>query len=168
MSIAVSAVIRPSRLLIGLTAGMCLIVLAVAFALGLGIVGRDIDSTTRVILASVCSFLSFFGFYHGSTLRKTIHIGISGIGHIRISDMTDKGACTEVLWPHLDGSEKVVRLQAGSTLWSRALLLRLQMEDGRVAVIPVLPDSVSPESFRALSVACRWVANHTDPGDRIF
>ena len=56
----------------------------------------------------------------------------------------------------------LAQLLAGSTVWPNLLLLRLRLENGRVRTIPVLPDSVSRETFRALQVACRWVASHNN------
>ena len=51
-----------------------------------------------------------------------------------------------------------LRLLGGSTLWPRLLLLRLADDAGRAQVLLVLPDSVAPAQWRALSLACRAVA----------
>ena len=62
------------------------------------------------------------------------------------------------LEPNSDKNGEIVRLMEGSTLWSGFMSLCLQSENGRVTVLRVLPDSVSEQEFRMLSVACRWVA----------
>jgi len=45
------------------------------------------------------------------------------------------------------------------------LLLRLQADNGDKWVVPILTDCVSRDEFRALSVACRWIAAHNDSAD---
>jgi len=45
-------------------------------------------------------------------------------------------------------------------MWPNFLLLRLRDGEGRVYNVAVLPDSLPGEAFRALSVACRWIAAH--------
>ncbi|WP_295995920.1 hypothetical protein [Rugamonas sp.] len=51
-----------------------------------------------------------------------------------------------------------VSLLGGSTLWPRLLVLRLGREDGGVATLLVLPDSVAAATFRPLALACRAIA----------
>jgi len=53
---------------------------------------------------------------------------------------------------------EIVRLMDASSLWPNLMFLHLQTESGRMVVLRILPDSVSPQEFRAISVACRWIA----------
>jgi toxin CptA len=55
---------------------------------------------------------------------------------------------------------EIVRLMTDSTIWPGLLLLRLKSEDQRVTIVNILPDSIHGDGFRALSVACRWIAAH--------
>lgn len=163
MSIAVSAIVQPSRLLSLLTLCMSFAAAAIAAALGIGLVGSELAWLARFVLAIPCGFAALFGFYHGIAPRKNIHIDISGAGQIRIRSADDKWACTNTEWPHVGKKDEVVGLLPTSTLWPQLLLLRLQAESGKITVLPVLPDCLSREAFRALSVACRWIATQSEP-----
>ena len=52
--------------------------------------------------------------------------------------------------------EKVV-LSAGSTLWSFFMVLHVLKESGEKTVLIILPDSLSAEKWRELSIALRWI-----------
>jgi hypothetical protein len=65
-------------------------------------------------------------------------------------------------WPDQRGSGEVVQLMADSTIWPGLLLLRLRRQDLRVTSVLILPDCVAADGFRALSVACRWIAAHNN------
>lgn len=162
MLIAVSAVVQPSRLLTVLTICMCLVAAAIAVATGLGLVGHGLSPPVRFLLAAGSGFLALFGFCHGSAYRKTIHIDISGTGQIRVRAAAPQGACTAASWPHIEESDEVVHLLPASTIWPHMLLLHLRAKNGKITVLPIFPDSVSRKTFRALAVACRWIATHSD------
>ena len=160
MSIAASVVVSPSKHLLTLAAALCLCVVAIGGALAVGAVG-DMALWARLLGASACLLLAGGGF--ATTLRgqNTYRLDISGSGQIRLLSRapnsphaTDSAACK----PNQDGM--LVTLLADSTLWPHFMLLRLEDESGRLHALPILPDSVSAESFRALSVACRWIAAH--------
>jgi toxin CptA len=74
--------------------------------------------------------------------------------------------CHEKKWPHVKGNGEVMTLLHDSTIWTNLLLLRLQAAGGKITVVRVLPDCVSQESFRALSVACRWIAAQNNSAKR--
>ena len=172
MSIAVSTVVHPSRLLALLTAAMCLFVLSIGVLLAAGQVGA-LDPLVRSTLSAACIFLALFVCYRTVQNRKTHHIDISGHGQIRLMEHSalagqsaDTGTGELAGRPGQDQfSGEVVSLLAGSTLWPALLILRLRTEDQRVVVLHVLPDSVEGGGFRALSVACRWIAAHNNPSD---
>ena len=165
MSIAVSSVVRPSRLLLTMMGAMSLLCFAIGIMIASGLTG-ELSPAVRFPIAAFTIFLAFFGFYHGAGYGKPIHIDISGTGQLRLTAMRADRACTEINWPHVDGSGEVVRMMNNSTLWPRLLLLRLQSGSGKIIIVPILPDSVSRDSFLALSVACRWIAAQNNSSER--
>ncbi|HJV80537.1 protein YgfX [Noviherbaspirillum sp.] len=156
MSIAVSAVVRPSRLLRTMLGTMSAGGILVGAAIGAGWIG-DLSALARFVMAVVTIFLSFFGFYHGAQYRKPIHIDITGTGQLRLTEVSAERPCAEADWPHLRENGDVVHLLRGTTLWPYLLLLHVQNEHGVKRSLAILPDCVSKDSFRALSVACRWM-----------
>ncbi|HYD97644.1 MAG TPA: flagellar hook-length control protein [Noviherbaspirillum sp.] len=166
MSIAVSAVVQPSRFLRVATAVMALASAATGIAIGIGGIGAGLPAPARTLLAAVVVFLSFFGFYHGVRHRKPIHIDISGTGQIRIAKPASNAPCMELNRPHVWGMGEVVRLTDCSTIWPSMLLLHLKADSGEVTIVPVMRDSVPPDGFRALSVACRWISQRKDESER--
>lgn len=157
MSIAVSAVVLPSRLLLAMIGAMCVTVAIIGVAVAVGH-ADELPLVARALIAASCVFAAGFGFYHGIGSRKPIHIDISGTGEIRLAEMSATNSCKQINWPHLDRNGDMVRLLESSTVWSYLLLLRLQDDSGKITTLPILPDCVSQESFRALSVACLWIA----------
>jgi toxin CptA len=162
MSIAVSAIVRPSRRLSSLVGAMSSIVLAGGVAIAAGF-AAEFSPFLRWPLASSIVFLSFFGFYHGTRCRKPIQLDISGTGQIRLTEVDSVRPCREREWPHVDVYGEAFVLLSDSTLSACVLLLRLRAESGRIITVPVLPDSVSRDTFRALSAACRWIAIQSKP-----
>ncbi|MDP9108914.1 MAG: flagellar hook-length control protein [Pseudomonadota bacterium] len=85
--------------------------------------------------------------------QKCWHIDISGHGQIRLSSYAGEplqagsGVDTAPVW----------QLLPGSLLHPQLLILHLQSHEHRLR-LPIWSDSVSPEAFRRLSVACRWIA----------
>jgi hypothetical protein len=121
----------------------------------------ELSLSSRLVIAGLCVLAAVAGFFQAYRKRKTFHIDISGIGQIRLSEYD--GIVTS---PAFDGQREsdscredgLVKLMADSTIWPHLLLLRLQGEGGRITAIPILPDCMAEDSFRALSVACRWIA----------
>ena len=140
MSIAVSAVVRPSLGLRLLHGGFC-----VGVMLSAGCCAGPVGALLCV-LAGLSGLLLL---RRGTTLYA---IDISGVGQLRLTVYQQAG----------DGvAAEPVRLLAGSTLWPGLLLLRLGRGDGRVATLAVLPDCVAPAAWRALALACRASAART-------
>jgi hypothetical protein len=162
MSIAVSAVVKPSRLLFTAVCALCVGVAFAGLMVGFGQVG-DLSWPVRLSLAIFSVFLACFGVCHTVRHQNPIHIDISGVGRLRLTKFDEPiGSCQEKNWPHVKDDGEAVRLLSDSTLWPHLLLLRLKTENGKITVVPVLPDSVSRDAFRALSVACRWIAAHNN------
>ena len=157
MSIAVSVVVYPSRILRILLFSVASLVAGVGIAVLIGWLG-ELDLLPRALAGVPIVFMAFFGFYHGVRHRKTLHIDISGAGQIRVAEEFSSSPCEREVDPHLRSNGTVVEMLDDSTLWPGLLVLRLRAGNGRVTVVPILLDCVSKEAFRALSVACRWIA----------
>ena len=148
----------PSRSLLTLAVSLCLCAVAVGCAVGLGAVG-ELPFWLRVVCPIFCVAVACAGFSHLMLQRKIHHLDISGSGQIRLRSVRcDQQEKTDIAQRNIDGM--LVVLLADSTLWPHFLLLRLQDEHGQVHALPILFDSLSTESFRAVSVACRWIAAH--------
>lgn len=147
MSIAVSAVVRPSPCLRLLQAVFCIL------ALGFGALLALRQFTYSWPLAGAClSSLAALTLSFSLLKNRNSHrIDISGVGQIRLT-----------VYQLMPGSVRadgtLVTLMPGSTLWPGLLLLHLRTETGIIVVLPVLSDSVGPGVFRPLSVACRTIA----------
>lgn len=148
MSIAVSTVVQPSRMLFVMTAGMVTVVLYSGAALGFALVG-ELPLFWRGVVMLVCLLLVGRAVYR-ARCRQPRAIHVSGSGQIRLSV---NGAQTEP-----------VKMLPTSTLWPILLILHLQNANLHTETVVVLPDSVRPEEFKALLVACRWLAMRQSEG----
>jgi hypothetical protein len=162
MSIAVSIVIKPSRLVFAATSAICLGCALIGAAVGLGRIGEQ-PFAMRIAIAAACIAASLGAFCYAAWSRKAHHVDISGIGQIRLMETTAVAGL--VSGDNSIGGRRtgeVVTLMDDSTLWPGLMVLRLQTADRRIRTVIVLPDSVDRHGFRALSVACRWIAAHSD------
>lgn len=157
MSIAVSAVVQPSRRLFLLVGGMLVILFFIA---GLIASGRmeTLPIAARIALTVMCIAVALHVFFHVMWRRKIYVIHISGTGQIRILQRQKNEPSG---YDSVEG--EVVHLLPVSTLWSGLLLLHFQNDQQQTVVVTILPDSVSPASFKAVLLACRWiVSRHAD------
>ena len=159
MSIAVSVVVKPSQSLFIIVAGICLGAALVGLLIGLGAVG-ELQTWLRTLCAGFCISLALAGLIRTARRRKTYRVDISGTGQIRLraAGIAQLPAMQPASGPADEGL--LVSLLADSTIWPRFLLLRLRAEDGSVHIVPILHDCLPEESFRAIAVACRWIAAH--------
>jgi hypothetical protein len=153
MSIAVSALVRPSRLLAQLSVLMGAVLIVTAVWLEF-----VVDEPLHHALAAVCASISVALVLFPLLSRKSFRIDITGLGQIRLVD-TSLVADAALTNPSASAGE-VVQLLRSSTFWSSLMVLRLQSDSGRISVLIIFPDSMDGEVFRALSVACRWIAAH--------
>ena len=165
MSIAVSIVIKPSRLLALLVYGVCVCAGLVGVLLWFGVFGESLDWLRRLCGAITVLLSLGSGFYVASFLGTTYHLDISGTGQIRLRIAVPKADRQPVgnpsVMPHKTAGEtKLVILQTNSTLWPHFLLLRLRGEDDCLYVVPIMYDCISGDAFRGISVACRWISGH--------
>lgn len=154
MSIAVSAVVQPSRILFWLLVMMCMNLLFIAGLIACGSMA-SLSIETRVALAMICAAIALYAFFRMLTGRRAYEIQISGTGQIRLAVLQRKQRLIDD--DLINEQAEVVHLLPVSTLWSGLLLLHLQNEQKKIHVVTILPDSVQPESFKALLVACRWI-----------
>jgi hypothetical protein len=164
MSIAVSADIKPSRLLLLIMGFACLCVALVGVVACLLMPGQ-LSWQTRGVLAAVCVLAAAVALFLVLRERKTVWLHISGTGQIRMVEHLASGnsrAKPQVMKAGL------AQLLAGTTIWPGLLFLRLRLENGKIRTIPILSDSVSEDTFRALSVACRWLISHNTAKARML
>ena len=156
-TIAVSADIKPSRLLLLVMTFACLCVVLVGVAVCLLLPGqlswllRGILAAASLIAAAIALFLVLRG-------RKTIWLHISATGQIRVVEHLINSSSARAKPQVMKAG--LAQLLAGTTVWPGMLFLRLRLESGKTRTIPILSDSVSEDTFRALSVACRWLVSH--------
>jgi toxin CptA len=144
MSIAVSAVIQPSRLLRWLLFGFAACCAAAALALALVQAARF---HFPYACAALCAAAAVFACLAApATARR---IDISGPGEIRLLVQHRMGGAPQTPpW----------QLLPFCTVWPCLMLLLLHEAGQGVAVVCILPDSVSAEQFRNLALAIRTIA----------
>jgi toxin CptA len=150
MSIALSAVVRPSRVHRCLLAGAGLSLFAAALAVGVFASVRFHAAWFQALsLAGAAAVLM----HAGSGRAKTHRLDISGTGALVL---TVQQGLRE---PNLPGAAAAaenavgVTLLPGSVVWPPLMLLRLDSPGLGVRVLPVWRDSVEPGAWRALAVA---------------
>jgi len=147
MSIAVSAVVKPSRLL-------CMLLIAYAISSGGAAIVLAFVQPERfqfpILIAFLCMLSALAAGHAVVPAQTTRRIDISGLGEIRLLVQHSMGSAQ----PNL-----AMRLLPGSTVWPSLLLLLLRDgERGAVTVVAILPDSVPAEQFRKIAVALRAIA----------
>ena len=157
MTIAVSVVVHPSRVLLLAVHAMAAMAALAAILILFG--AYEFSQGLRLqisAIATICAGAAVFKFRRA---RKTFHIDISGIGQIRLTQYSVVSAFPISTSLALDGlSGQVVHLSPDSILWPQFLLLRLKPKQGSTLSIPVLIDSVGGSGFAKLSVSCRYIA----------
>jgi toxin CptA len=147
MSIAVSAVIVPSRLLRRTLLCYGLANLGAGAALG-----AQLARPVWLPWLGACACLLAGALVLGALARlpKVRRIDISGLGQLRLTVQQGIGAN--------DAPAAPMRLLPGSTVWPGLMLLRLRGDDGAGVSLALLPDSVERGLVRRLSVALRDIA----------
>ena len=159
MSIAVSALVKPSRTLMIMVLAMATGCLAIGTAIGTGAIG-SMTIVPRLLLALLCA-LATLGSVTTVMLRRGLQrIDISGTGQIRLGYHAPPGANQAGEQYGAAVPHRIFQLLPTSTLWSVLMILNLRADDGFSQTLLVLPDTMPQTSFRALSVACRWIAAH--------
>ncbi|MFP5392708.1 MAG: protein YgfX [Gammaproteobacteria bacterium] len=159
MSIALSVLVRPSRLLRWALAAHGAVLGALALAL---LSGRAGPVAWPGALAAMAG-LAACALVRAALLARTAHqIDVSGLGELRVTVKHHESTAVGTA-----SSQPVsMRLLPGSTLWPYLLVLLLARRDsqrrrGAVLALLVLPDSLPPDQFAALAVACRSIGNRS-------
>ena len=164
MSIAVSAIIRPSRIFKVMAAAMTLIVLVAAALFWLR-PHEIIYAHNRALLALVCAMVALTAYFTVRPVKKSLRIDISASGQIWLTQYSLSAGSKDSgkAGAYIEGNSELVYLLEDSTLWPTFMLLRLQASTGYVTALIILPDSLERSAFRALCVACRWIAAQNLP-----
>ena len=199
MNCAVSVIVRPSPCLYWLCAGFGGALIATALVIGLGMPERFAFGGFVAIVPlagaaalgwplvrsrhrhrhrhrhhlQACSqadshaLLPKFGTAH--------RLDISGLGQLRLTVQQEMRPAGAVGAPHVAGSSGptsegiAVTLLPGATVWPGCILLRLRTAAGKTVTLVVLPDSLTPGDFRALSVAvCALAHGARDAATKIL
>lgn len=157
MTIAVSVMVSPSRMLIIAVRSMALLaVFAIVLIL---FANANLSAIFRFQIVLVASILLGSALFLLQRPGKTFHIDISGIGQIRLTQYSGVSIPYKNTGMPLDGSSgQLVQLSPDSILWPHLMLLRLKAAQGETLSIPVLNDSVNASDFAQLLVACKWIA----------
>lgn len=148
MSIAVSAVIHPSRLLRAALFAYAAASAGAAMALS---AARAAPFHLPWLLAGACLLAALAALRAGRAAETTRRIDISGLGEIRLTVQHSIGT--------RQAARELLRLLPGSTVWPQLMLLLLRDPDsGAVTVLAILPDSVTPDQFRHIAVSINAIA----------
>jgi toxin CptA len=161
MSIAVSAVIRPSRLYLFLCLlfSLDLCITAVLLCHRLVELFNLVHCLAVLIVCVIPVFALLIPVFRS---RNIVRIDISGNGQIRLFQ-TKRTTPPYQFQNHSEidlHAGEIVRLLGDSTLWPHIMSLRLQSEKGKIFTVLVFPDSVEQKNYRSLMVALRCVKNH--------
>jgi len=157
MSIAISANIVPSRSLLLMVCGMC----ALASTAGIyAALSSDLHWLLQLVLILIACLCPLYAFLRFLQTRLPARLDISAAGEIILR----KPAVASSVFsfrPRAQVGEQcsfAVSLAENATLWPNFLLLNLRSDDGVLHILPILWDSVQPATFKALSVALRWIS----------
>ena len=165
MSIAVSAVVRPSRIVLCLTLGMSAGSAAIGILLASNVVCSMLPSV-RLLLAAACVFAGVLVACQILRKRCAQRIEISGNGQIRVLPCLASPSNNHASSEQIGNADCLQNLLPSSTLWSHVMILNLGSNEGTKKTLLILPDTLPPTSFRALSVACHWIAAHNNRAER--
>jgi toxin CptA len=159
MTIAVSVVVKPSRLQTATYAALCAAIAGIGFVVVCGAVG-ELPLLVRLACLFTLLALAIGCYVHVVGKQVPCQLDISGTGQIRLTLQTKQVDRTDISNNGTQQRSLLVTLLPDSTIWPRFMVLRLRDDRGRVHALSVWPDSVPQTSFRALAVACRWIAAH--------
>lgn len=158
MSIATSAEVRSSRILCALKLAMSCVLWLTAWQFAMMVRVQTPDPLYWLAML-VCAFAGCLLVLSCRTHVKPLRIDITATGQIRLTH-TSANAFMRDRSHNVVSSEEgeVVQLLRDSTLWSCMLILRLRKASGKIIVLPILRDSMTPAAFRSVCVACQWIA----------
>ena len=150
MPIAVSAIVRPSRIHRFLTIGAGLSLFAAACAVGFFAPQAFQGSLFQaVLLAGAGATLM----HAGSRKAKTHRIDISGTGDVVLTVQQGLRKPGVASTPENGDRAAGVALMPGSVVWPFLMLLRFRDDTARMHVLPLWRDSLGSADWRLLVVA---------------
>jgi hypothetical protein len=155
MSIALTVVLRSSKMLQVFAIFFSILLMATAIHVGCNV---SLAMYLRIVLSLICLTASLANiFCIDSYLKKQWHIAISGQGEFRCS------LSANFLEPGKMHLLQSYYLAGGTTLWSKMLFLRLRGLNDDDKINLVIPsDALNKDEFRRLSIACRWIVKHAE------
>lgn len=152
MSIAIAVVLQPSKIV------RCCVMSFSLFLVMIGIYIGSLENYSyliRCILTGICGLASWLSFLYNKKIAKTRwRLSIDGKGQLRCQPDSSLRAESFLSSQEIN----YLNLVTGTTLWPHALFLRLEnREDNVMLNLVVLPDVLTKDEFRRLSVACRWI-----------
>lgn len=156
MSIALSVIVRPSRVHRLLSLGCGLAQCAAALAVGVGAPARFPDAYWLAPVLAGSGLALMLG---AARRPKTHRIDISGTGELRVTVQQDvgvTGSVTGVPIAAVPIAAVPIALLPGSVRWPMLALLRyraVDMPGTAASVLPVWRDSVDAAAWRTLAVA---------------
>ena len=154
MSLAVSALVAPSRSLRTLLALFALANIGAALAVAFVLPQRFAGAPFCAVFFLLAGLFSLHGCVSAT---KTHQIDVSGTGTIRLT------VKQEVRASDLASRGIVVMLLPETLVWSQVLLLHLGDARGKRTVVPVLRDSLPPPDYRALRVVIGRLCGRVAP-----
>ena len=156
MSIAVTAVVKPSRLLRA--------ALVLYGAANLAVAGQLLAAAPGAFrlpwLIAACCLAAAAGAVAGLVAAgNKRRIDISGVGEMRVT-VQQKLALAVI-------DNMPCRLMPGSAVWPGLLMLLMRGDKEKTVIVAVFADSVSAEEFRALAVAMRAIGGQ-ETQDQVF
>jgi toxin CptA len=142
MSIAVSALVGPSRVHRSLLAACALVQLTTAAFLALPWAGDYLGTPLLALSALLGAAALARAASADAHPPKTHRIDISGTGELRVT---------------VQQGMQAARLLPGSVVWPLLMVLRCRLASGQVRVLIVWRDAVDGATWRALAVALRVI-----------
>ncbi|MGX4642499.1 protein YgfX [Massilia sp. SYSU DXS3249] len=156
MSIAVSALVAPSRSLRAILALSALAAFGAAGTIAFVLPERFISAP---FCAAFFLLAGLFSLHGCVSATKTHRIDVSGTGTVRLTVQQEMEA--DAVAPE----SIAVTVLPETLVWSHLLLLHLADVHGRKTVVPVLRDSLAPTEYRALRVALGRHARQVAPAE---
>lgn len=169
MALAISAVVRPSRILLAMQYAAAAMLLCIALVVVLSPFSILSGSHARLAFAALIAVAGFWLFIQAWLCRKYVELCVTREGELFVAFPEveiKKARGKPVANAHCQTSFPVrlrVASLSGSTLLPWLLHLRLHLQDGSRHIVRILPDSMTALEFRRLTVACRWIAYRNDP-----
>lgn len=154
MSLAVTARVMPCRPLFFGMAIICCAVVFLGMSIALSLIAGHLPLLLRVLLgctaivAAVTGLVTLRAYYH------VVWVDISADGRIQLA--VDEVAHRHAAFPRMKA--QTAHLLPHSTLLPYVMLWQLRCETGAIVYVPIFPGTVSPEIFRALSLASHQIA----------